>query len=131
MPFPIDEKYIVETEQQLGIEFPESFKRKMCVENGGEFSTEEDDWQLHPFYDGSDNTRIKRTWASISYETKEARGQDNFPKEAIAIASNGCGDNLVLMPGKDNQTKLQDDIYLWLHETGETIKIADTIFDLI
>lgn len=44
MPFPIDLKYIIETEKELGLIFPDSFKTKMRKENGGEIETEDDDW---------------------------------------------------------------------------------------
>ncbi len=51
MPFPIEPKYIKEAEVELGIEFPKSFVEKMEKENGGEFSTDEDDWTLYPALD--------------------------------------------------------------------------------
>lgn len=46
MPFPIDEKYIAETEKELGILFPGNFKSKMMKENGGELMTDNDDWNV-------------------------------------------------------------------------------------
>jgi len=36
MPFPIEEKYIRETEETLQLKFPEKFKDKMMKDNGGE-----------------------------------------------------------------------------------------------
>jgi len=130
MPFPVDIKFIAETEQELRVEFPENFKQKMMIENGGEVSTEEDDWQLYPFFDKSDNKRISRTCNHIILETKNARGWQNFPKDGIAIASNGCGDQLVLIPSENNPNKLKDEIYLWLHEIGELTQVANSISDL-
>ena len=130
MPFPIELKYIIETEKELEIEFPESFKSKMTQENGGELMTEEDDWQLFPFFDKSDNKRISRTCNHIVLETKNAKKWENFPMDGIAIASNGCGDNLILLPFEDNPKQLQETIYLWLHETGEIIEIAESIDEL-
>jgi hypothetical protein len=39
----------------LGIEFQNSFvEKKWKKENGGEFSTDEDDW-IYPFFDKLDN----------------------------------------------------------------------------
>ena len=35
MAFPIDVKYIIETEEHLGVEFPYEFKQKMINQNGG------------------------------------------------------------------------------------------------
>lgn len=131
MPFPLDEKYIFETEQELGILFPNNFKAKMIKENGGELKTVDDDWQVIPFFDKSDKKRISRTCNHILLETKQARSWDNFPSNGIKIASNGCGDFLLLMPTKLNDKKLSDEIYLWFHETGEIEKVADSIEELV
>lgn len=130
MPFPIDIKYILETEDELGIEFPEQFKKKMIFQNGGEILTVEDTWQLFPFFDKSDRNRIRRTCNHIIVETEEAKECNNFPENAIAIATNGLGDNLILLPSEKNSRILKEEIYLWLHETGEVIEIAKTITDL-
>ena len=127
MPFPVDIKYIIETEHELGIVFPDSFKAKMKKENGGELMTEDDDWQLFPIFDKSDNKRISRTCNHIVLETKQARSWDNFPNNGVAIASNGSGDNLILMPLDNDSEKLKEEIYLWLHETGEIEKLANSI----
>lgn len=125
MPFPIDIKYINETEKELGVIFPDKFRSKMIKGNGGELLTEEDDWLLFPFFDKSDNKRISRTCNHIGLETKQAREWDNFPKNGIAIASNGCGDTLILLP--KNENKLSDEIFIWYHETGQIEKAADNI----
>ena len=130
MPFPIELKYILETERTLGLEFPESYKNKMMRENGGELMTDEDDWLLFPFLDKSDNKRISRTCNHIVLETENARQWESFPENGITIASNGCGDNLVLLPFEDNPKQLQETIYLWLHETGEITEIAESIDEL-
>jgi hypothetical protein len=119
MPFPVDIQYIIETEQEIGLVFPDSFKAKMKQENGGELMTEDDDWQVIPFFDKSDKKRISRTCNHILLETKQARSWDNFPSNGITIASNGSGDFLLLLPTKENDKKLSDEIYIWFHETGE------------
>ena len=100
MPFPIDMKYITETEKELGLVFPDKFKSKMTKENGGELIPDDDDWQLFPFFDKSDKKRISRTCNHIGLETKQAHEWDNFLNNGVAIASNGCGDLLVLLPTK-------------------------------
>jgi len=130
MPFPIDIKYIIETEQELGLVFPDSFKSKMSKENGGELMTEDDDLQLFPFFDKSDNKRMSRTCNHIVLETKQARTWDNFPNNGIAIAFNGSGDNLILLPLDNDNKKLREEIYLWQHETGEIQQVAKTIDEL-
>ena len=131
MPFPIDDKYITETEKELGILFPDNFKSKMMKENGGELMTEDEDWNLFPFFDKSDKKRISRTCNHIGLETKQAKKWSNFPSNGIAIASNGSGDHLVLLPTKENKEKLSDEIFTWFHETGKTEKVADKIDELI
>lgn len=130
MAFPIDIKYIIETEQELGLAFPDNFKSKMTQVNGGDLMTEDDDWQLFPFFDKSDNKRISRTCNHIILETNQAKQWDNFPVNGIAIGSNGCGDLLLLLPTKEDNRKLSDEIFMWFHETGETEKIADSINEL-
>jgi hypothetical protein len=130
MAFPIDIKYIIETEQELGLAFPDNFKSKMAQVNGGELMTEDDDWQLFPFFDKSDNKRISRTCNNIILETNQAKQWENFPVNGIAIGSNGCGDLLLLLPTKQDNRKLSDEIFMWFHETGETEKIADSINEL-
>ncbi|HRB71489.1 MAG TPA: SMI1/KNR4 family protein [Flavobacterium sp.] len=130
MAFPVDLKYILDTEQELGVTFPECFKSKMMQENGGEIVTDDDDWQLFPFFDKSDPKRIGRTCNHIGLETKQAKEWGNFPANGIAIASNGCGDFLVLLPSKQDRKVLGREIYLWFHENGETEKIAQSIDEL-
>lgn len=130
MAFPIDIKYIIETEEKLGLKFPSIFIKKMMDENGGEAVTEDDDWNLYPFFDRSDKKRISRTCNHIILETKQAQEWNNFPLNAIAIARNGSGDQLILLPS-DNKEVLSDNIYFWNHETGEVEKVADNIQELI
>ncbi|UQB69986.1 SMI1/KNR4 family protein [Epilithonimonas zeae] len=130
MPFPIDLKYIEETEKELGLTFPDSFKNKMRKENGGALSTKEDDWQLFPFFDQADQKRISRTSNHIVLETKLARNWGNFPVDGIAIASNGSADYLILLTTKENDKLLDDKIFSWLHETGEVKEIAKSIEEI-
>ena len=129
MAFPVDLKYIMEAEEELGVSFPALFKEKMIAENGGEAITENDNWNLYPFFDKSGKKRISRTCNHIILETKQAREWDNFPVNAIAIAGNGCGDYLILL--SDNNEKLGEYIYLWHHETGDYEQVAENIKELI
>jgi hypothetical protein len=128
--FPVNIKYIIETEQELGIVFPDSFKFKMTKENGGELMAEDEAWQLFPFFDKSDNKRISRICNHIVLETKQARSWANFPTNGITIASNGSGDNLILLPSDNDNKKLREEIYLWQHETGDIQEVAKTIHEL-
>jgi hypothetical protein len=131
MAFPIDIKYIIETETELEVEFPYEFKQKMINLNGGELITQDDNWQLYPFFDKSDKKRISRTCNHIVLETKQAKKWNGFPQNAIAIATNGCGDKLILLPVGGNEKKLGENIFLWFHETGKTQEVAETISELI
>jgi hypothetical protein len=118
MPFPVAEQYIAEAERKLGVSFPPAFRTRMSRDNGGELSTDEDDWQLFPFFDTSDRKRIARTANDIVRETASARNWRGFPPAAIAIAANGLGDKLVFLPTAGS-TMLQPQPFVWLHETGE------------
>ncbi len=69
MPFPVDEKYIIAAEQELGAKFPESFRQKMILENGGSIVVDGQVFELYPFYDTSNKKRVKRTCNSIVHET--------------------------------------------------------------
>ena len=131
MAFPVDEQYITETENQLGLKFPLTFKDKMKIENGGEIETADDSWTICPFFDKSDIKRIKRTTNNIILETKNSREWDNFPSTAIAIGDNGSGDKLILLPTDNDPKQLSDKIYFWSHETGEITEIADNINELV
>lgn len=39
MPFPVEEKYTLQTEKKLGVTFPPSFRERMIKNNGGEAKT--------------------------------------------------------------------------------------------
>jgi hypothetical protein len=129
MPFPVNEKYIIQTEQKLGVKFPASFRKKMMEENGGEVETESDTWHLFPFLDTSDKTRLKRTCNDIIRETTSSKDWDGFPPESVAIGANGGGDLLILLPS-DNPTQLQNSVFWWDHETRTVHKIADDFMKL-
>ncbi|SHL44748.1 SMI1 / KNR4 family (SUKH-1) [Flavobacterium saccharophilum] len=131
MAFPIDVKYIIETEEHLGVEFPYEFKQKMINQNGGELITEDYDWQLYPFFDKSDKKRISRTCNHIILETKQAKEWHNFPENAVAIATNGCGDYLILLPLEKDAKQLSEKIYSWFHEKGEIKEVTKNITELI
>lgn len=130
MPFPVDEIYIKQTEEKLGVEFPNSFKIKMMKDNGGEIATAQDDWQLFPFFDSSDKKRLSRTSNNITRETEIAKKWPKFPPDCIAIASNGSGDVLVFKRGSPQTKKLEDTVYSWSHETGELDKVSSSFSEL-
>ena len=125
MPFPIDEKYIKETESELNVEFPTEFKNRMIKSNGGELVTDEFEFELYPFFDKSDRKRISRTCNHIGLETKNARKWNGFPESGIAIGADGFGNQLILTHNGDKS--LTDELYFWNHETRQIRKIAESI----
>ncbi len=125
MPFPVDEKYILETESELKVTFPNEFKSRMIKINGGEITINRVGFDLHPFFDKSDRKRISRTCNHIGLETKNAREWNGFPENGIAIGFDGYGNLLILR--HDGNGILEDMIYFWNHETGEIEKIAESI----
>lgn len=129
MPFPVDEKYILQAEQKLGVKFPTAFREKMMQDNGGEVDTPPDAWQLYPFLDTSDKKRLKRTCNDITRETASARKWRSFPSDVVAIGTNGGGDQLVLRPSSDPSV-LRDAVFWWDHETGEINKVAEDFKEL-
>jgi hypothetical protein len=131
MPFPVDVKWISQTEEKLGVRFPASFVTAMTKTNGGSVKTRIDQFDLFPFLDASDRKRIQRTCGSIDRETTTARRDwYGFPPDAVAIGANGGGDLLILIPMSDHPDTLQQTVYWWDHETGELEHVADDFSDL-
>lgn len=131
MPFPVDRLSIAATEVKLGVTFPLSFVTRMLPRNGGEIHAAGDIWELHPFLDTSDRKRLKRTCNDIVHETRWSRSMAaDFPQEAVSIASNGGGDQLVFMPAAASPGHLQDRVYLWDHETGDLSEVARDFSEL-
>ena len=131
MPFPVDPKWIRQTEEKLGVRFPASFVTAMSKMNGGTVRTRIDHFDLFPFLDASDRKRIQRTCGSIDRETTTAREDwTGFPPDAVAIGANGGGDLLVLIPMPDQPDTLQHTVYWWNHETGAVEPVADDFNDL-
>ncbi len=129
MPFPVEIKYIEETEKTLNVKFPDIFKQKMLNVNGGEIVTDEYEFELFPFFDKSDKKRISRTCNHIGLETKNAKEWTGFPENTIAIGSDGYGNLLVLK--HDGDGMLKDDILFWNHEDGSVESLAQNINNLI
>lgn len=127
MPFNLSEEQLVLTEKELGSSLPHEYREAMKSDNGGEAQTEEDDWELYPIKDTSDRKRISRTCNHIIVETESCRGFGNFPENAIAIAGNGLGDQMVFIK---ESGQYQSTVYLWLHETGELQELAASFSEI-
>lgn len=131
MPFQLDPKYIVETERELGVFLPPLYQLKMIQFNGGEIITTEHSWSIFPIFDGADEQRISRTSKHIVSETYLARTWSGFPPLAVAIAENGWGDYLVLLPSEMDLSELRENVFLWVHETGQLLEVADSLEELL
>lgn len=128
MPFPIEEKYIIETEKELNVLFPIQFKNRMMQLNGGEVISDEFEFELFPFFDKSDKKRISRTCNHIGLETKNAKQCNGFPENGIAIGNDGFGNFILLI--HDGNRSLSDEIFFWDHETRKVQKIVNLIYEL-
>lgn len=116
-------------ELELGVRLPPDYVARLQRDNGGEVLIDGEPWWLFPVRDDTDRTRIARTANHIVLETRSLRSSSGFPAAAVAIAGDGGGNALVLMPGKADPPSLADDVYRWDHETGEVQHIADSIAD--
>lgn len=131
MPFPVDERYIAEAEQKLGVRLPEAYRAKLERENGGELPTPPDAWRLYPVRDASDRKRLKRTCNDMVLETHRAREWTGFPPTAVTIGSNGGGDQLVFLPGPEQPAVLGPALYWWDHETGNLNQIVEDVATML
>lgn len=127
MPFDLAEPFLLAAERELGARLPKSYRLAMLRENGGEIETDDDGWQQYPIADTSDRKRLSRSANHILKETESCRGWARFPENAVAIAGNGAGDQLVLLIQNE---AFAPEVYAWLHESGELEKVADD-FSLI
>jgi len=121
MPFPVDQKFVDQTEQKLGATLPQSYSAAMREKNGGSIRTSSDEWQLYPIFDSSDKQRLKRTCNDVIRETHSAATWAGFPDNAVAIGSNGGGDQLIFLRHGD---RLRPEVLWWDHETGAVKRIA-------
>ena len=121
MPFPLDRQHITATEQQLGASLPASYIASMIKSNGGTVKAGGDEWQLHPILDRSDRKHLARTSNDVLRETAACRQWEEFPDNAIAIAANGSGDQLVFLQHGDS---IGNEVYIWDHETRALTLVA-------
>ena len=129
MPFPLEMRFVQQTEKKLARRLPLDYVAKMCRNNGGEIKTGAGVFRLYPIFDSTDRKRLTRTCNDIVRETASARDWPNFPPDALAIGDNGGGDKLVFLPEGD-ASRFADAVYWWDHETGELHLVADAFEEL-
>ena len=123
MAFPTTEAHLEAAERELGVKLPHEYRVRLMARNGGELSTGGDDWHVFPVFDSTDRKTAGRSANHIVLETRHARTWEGFPKDAVAIASNGAGDLLVLLPGRSTG-RLDPQVHLWNHETRKCNPVA-------
>jgi hypothetical protein len=123
MPFPTTEPFIEAAERELGVRLPEEYRQRLLARNGGELSTAGDDWQVFPVLDTSNPKTAARSTGHIVTENQSAKTWDGFPNGAVAIASNGTGDLLVLL-AEGSAGRLNPQVNVWNHETRKCTPAA-------
>ncbi len=116
MAYPVDGETIVAAERELGRTLPDAIRARLAADNGGEIRAAGRVWQLHPVWDPTDRRTMRKTANNILVETQAAQSWAGFPEGAVAIASDGSGDLLILPAGEDN-------VRLWDHETRVTLAV--------
>lgn len=127
MAFDLAEAQLQLTEQALACRLPSDYREAMKQANGGEAETAEDEWELYPIKDTTDKKRLSRSCHHILHETAVCQQYGNFPTDALAIAHNGFGDQMVLLKAHG---QYQDTVYLWRHETGELQQLAERFSEI-
>jgi hypothetical protein len=121
--FPTTEAHIAAAERDLGVKLPGEYRLRLLARNGGELSTAGHDWQVFRVLDTTGGEKVVRSANHIVSETKKARGLEGFPKDAVAIASNGAGDYLLLMPAR-SAGHLDPQVQVWNGETHKCKPVA-------
>ena len=127
LPFNLSEEELAKTEKELGAKLPNEYREAMKLDNGGAVSTDKSDWELYPIKDTTDRKRLSRTCNNILRETESCKGFGNFPNEALAIASNGSGDQMVFTKESDQYLNT---VFLWFHETGQLENLGLTFNEI-
>jgi hypothetical protein len=78
MSFPITRDEITKNEAGLNVIFPNDYKDILCSSNCGSFQTDEDDWQLFPLKDTTDDKRLSRTSINVPYNCNTAKNGPNL-----------------------------------------------------
>ena len=117
MALPTTERFITATEAELGLTLPNWLRERLLRANGGTVEAAGEYWELFSVFDTTDRKHIARSTTNIPRETSSAREWVGFPQLAVAIACNGGGDYLILLP--ESQSQLCSTAYRWQHGTDE------------
>ena len=109
MPFPASNDLVSAAEAQLGRSLPADLRARLRADNGGEIEAFDDEWQLFPVWDPTDRSTQRRTANHIVGENAALRDWPGLPRGFVAIAANGTGDLLGLVPGSDGVQRFDHD----------------------
>ena len=119
MGLPTTEEYVAAAERALGRTLPAWLRARLMRENGGTVAAGGEYWELHCVLDTRDRRHATRSASHIVRETAVARGWEGFPADAVAIAHNGGGDRLVLLPDVDDEKAFDLLVYRWQHDSDD------------
>lgn len=122
MAIPTSDEVIRATEMELKANFPDSYRSYILECNGGEIENDEDCWEMASIRDTTDKRTIKKTAYSVYESTKSAMDWQFFPRNGVAIGDNGLGDVMFM---HISNGAIGPELYVYLHETGESIKLAN------
>jgi len=129
MAFDLHEKFIVAAEKTLNCKLPSSYRWSMQENNGGTIEADDGFWDLFTIADNSDKKRLSRSCNNIITEMKRSSLRANFPKNVLAIASDGTGDLMILKKDPSGDCYF-DNVYIWFHETGEIVELVSDFKEL-
>ncbi len=126
MPKIANDKMIKELESKLKAWLPEDYKARMKRNNGGMQISEDDEWEMASIRDNSSPESIKKTINDVIACTEGALQWQCFPRNGVGIGDNGLGDVLFY---HNNGSHIGPELYMYYHETGFSIKVANSISD--
>ncbi len=116
----VTELDIRSAEEELGVVFPEQYKELFKLSNNAQIG----EWTLFPI---KDPRNLKRTWDDIVRQNKDVRDEE-MADDLISIGEDGTGDKLCF---RIVDTVIDNNIYIWYHETEELEELAANIKEFI
>lgn len=126
MPRLVDFECIKKLEAEIRARLPHSYVTRMLNNNGGMRISDVDEWEMAKIRDDSSIDSIKKTTYDVRECTDGALKWKYFPRNGVAIADNGLGD---VMFFHINGSDIGPELYVYLHETGSSVKLADDFSD--
>jgi hypothetical protein len=77
--------------------------------------------------DSTDRKRLARTCNDVVAESMRLAEWERFPRQALAIAHNGEGDQLIFLRSGE---RFAPAVYCWSHESGELTRVAEDFAQL-